>query len=69
VVATLVASKRRPKASLATATWTSAWVSTPTVTRVGTGCVIVVMAASLVAQGMDGTHRPGGLPDGMSSVG
>src|SRR4029450_1253603 len=54
-------SRRRPKLSLATATWTSAWVSTPTVIRASAGCVMVVMAASLCVVGWTApTGRAGG---------
>src|SRR6266511_2921029 len=57
----LTVSKRRPSWSLAWATWTSPWVSTPTVTRVGWACAMVVMAISLRAWG--GRHAPAGWAD------
>src|SRR5215207_2521233 len=55
----LTVSRRRPSWSLAWATWTSPWVSTPMVTRVGWACAMVVMAISLRGW-VDGTRRPGG---------
>src|SRR5215211_6492164 len=57
----LTVSRRRPSWSLAWATWTSPWVSTPTVTRVGRACAMVVMAISLRAWG--GWHAPAGWAD------
>src|SRR6266508_2186505 len=57
----LTVSRRRPSWSLAWATWTSPWVSTPTVTRVGWACAMVVMAISLRAWG--GRHAPAGWAD------
>src|SRR5215207_11428282 len=57
----LVVSRHRPKLSLATATCRSVWVSTPTVTCVGAGCGIVVMAVSLLCRGWTApTGRAGG---------
>jgi hypothetical protein len=43
----LVVASCLPSASLAWATCTFRWVSTPMVTRVGSGCAMVVMAVSL----------------------
>src|SRR5215211_2274255 len=43
----LVVARRLPSASLAWTTCTFRWVSTPMVTRVGSGCAMVVMAVSL----------------------
>src|SRR5512132_469445 len=50
----LTVSRRRPS-------WSLAWVSTPTVTRVGWACAMVVMAISLRAWG--GWHAPAGWAD------
>src|SRR4029450_11544488 len=57
----LTVPRRRPSWSLAWATWTSPWVSTPTVTRVASACAMVVMAISFSRVG-DGRHagRAGG---------
>src|SRR4029453_12357846 len=43
----LVVARGLPSPSLAWATCTFRWVSTPMVTRVGSGCAMVVMAVSL----------------------
>src|SRR5215217_8342120 len=59
----LTVSRRRPSWSLAWATWTSPWVSTPTVTRVGWACAMVVMAISLRLRAWGGWHAPAGWAD------
>src|SRR5215204_7626064 len=59
----LTVSRRRPSWSLAWATWTSPWVSTPTVTRVGCACAMVVMAISLRLRAWGGWHAPAGWAD------
>src|SRR5215203_6015876 len=46
-----VLAKWRPSWSVASATWTSPWVSTPTVTLIGSDCAMVVMAVSLPDNG------------------
>src|SRR6266545_5995040 len=53
---------RRPSWSLACATWTSRWVSTPTVTRGRSGCAMVVIASSFCRLG-GGRHAPAGRAD------
>src|SRR6266536_1136280 len=53
---------RRPSWSLACATWTSRWVSTPTVTRGRSGCAMVVIASSFYRSG-GGRHAPAGRAD------
>src|SRR5207247_1470442 len=63
VVGMLTVSRRRPSWSLAWATWTSPWVSTPTVTRVGWTCAMVVMAISLRLRAWGGWHAPAGWAD------
>src|SRR5437867_2451674 len=71
----LTVSRRRPSWSLAWATWTSPWVSTPTVTRVGWACAMVVMAISLRAWGwmaragrVGGQHCDGSVGTGFYQV-
>src|SRR5215211_2872278 len=71
----LTVSRRRPSWSLAWATWTSPWVSTPTVTRIGWACAMVVMAISLRARGwmaragrVGGQHCDGSVGTGFYQV-
>ena len=61
-VATSVVARRRPNWSLAQATCTSLWVSTPTVRRAGWVYAMVVIAVPPARQMrlVDGTRRPGG---------
>src|SRR5215218_2794818 len=56
----LTVARRRPSASLAWATWTSRWVSTPTVTRGRCSCAMVVMPSPFCDQAVDGTRRRAG---------
>src|SRR6266571_7493556 len=56
----LTVSRRRPSWPLAWATWTSRWVSTPTVTRGRWGCAMVVIAVSSSRWVVDGNRQPGG---------
>src|SRR5215218_1831459 len=56
----LTVARRRPSASLAWATWTSRWVSTPTVTCGRSRCAMVVMPSPFCDQAVDGTRRRAG---------
>src|SRR6266545_658822 len=56
----LTVARRRPSASLAWATWTSRWVSTPRVTRGRCSCAMVVMPSPFCDQAVDGTRRRAG---------
>src|SRR5512132_1073761 len=44
----MVTPRRRPSWSRAAATWTCLWVSTPTVTRAGSRCAMVVLPSFLL---------------------
>src|SRR4029453_12540872 len=46
----MVTPRRRPSWSRAAATWTFLWVSTPTVTRAGSRCAMVVLPSFLLGR-------------------
>src|SRR5512132_2035201 len=46
----MVTASRRPSWSRAAATWTCLWVSTPTVTRAGSRCAMVVLPSFLLGR-------------------
>ena len=60
MVANRVVARCRPSWSIAQAMCTSLWVSTPTVTLIGSACAMVVMAVSLPDRADGCAGRAGG---------